>query len=214
MEELEGILRLLLGASVQVRWGRKGRVHLRPRRQEAPEPATPPLSPCSVSTVNSSSGTSRASASRSRVSWLLPSRRYGSGRASYLGTPCPPPSQAELLSLPTQVTQPGAGMVLALAGPEPGELAPPELEMLSRSLMGTLLRLARERDVGAQVGVAGASRTRRNARTTATQICRGDGVRVQVWGWSRGSWGQQGCKSQIQLMVVGARCGGHGMDYF
>lgn len=43
-------------------------------------------------------------------------------------------------------------MVLALAGPEPGELAPPELEMLSRSLMGTLLRLARERDVGAQVG--------------------------------------------------------------
>lgn len=41
-------------------------------------------------------------------------------------------------------------MVLALAGPEPGELAPPELEMLSRSLMGTLLRLARERDVGAQ----------------------------------------------------------------
>lgn len=43
-------------------------------------------------------------------------------------------------------------MVLALAGPEPGELAPSELEMLSRSLMGTLLRLARERDVGAQVG--------------------------------------------------------------
>lgn len=46
-------------------------------------------------------------------------------------------------------------MVLALAGPEPGELAPAELEMLSRSLMGTLLRLARERDVGAQVGAAG-----------------------------------------------------------
>lgn len=43
-------------------------------------------------------------------------------------------------------------MVLALAGPEPGELEPPELEMLSRSLLGTLLRLARERDMGAQVG--------------------------------------------------------------
>lgn len=50
-----------------------------------------------------------------------------------------------------QVTQPGAGLVLALAGPEPGELASPELEMLFRSLMGTLLRLARERDAEAQV---------------------------------------------------------------
>ena len=46
------------------------------------------------------------------------------------------------------MTQPGAGLVLALTGPEPGELAPPELEMLSRSLMGTLLKLARERDLG------------------------------------------------------------------
>lgn len=43
-------------------------------------------------------------------------------------------------------------MVLSLAGPEPGELAPPELEMLSQNLMGTLLRLARERDVATQVG--------------------------------------------------------------
>lgn len=42
-------------------------------------------------------------------------------------------------------------MVLTLAGPEPGELAPSELEMLSRSLMGTLSRLARERDLGTQV---------------------------------------------------------------
>ncbi|XP_046500273.1 coiled-coil domain-containing protein 88B isoform X1 [Equus quagga] len=58
--------------------------------------------------------------------------------------------QSELAAAIQEVTQPGAGMVLALAGPEPGELAPPELEMLSRSLMGTLLRLARERDVGAQ----------------------------------------------------------------
>lgn len=41
--------------------------------------------------------------------------------------------------------------MLALAGPEPGELASPELEMLFRSLMGTLLRLARERDAEAQV---------------------------------------------------------------
>ncbi|XP_039716225.1 coiled-coil domain-containing protein 88B isoform X2 [Pteropus medius] len=58
--------------------------------------------------------------------------------------------QSELAAVIQEVTQPGAGMVLALAGPEPGELAPSELEMLSRSLMGTLLRLARERDVGAQ----------------------------------------------------------------
>ncbi|XP_004437611.1 PREDICTED: coiled-coil domain-containing protein 88B [Ceratotherium simum simum] len=58
--------------------------------------------------------------------------------------------QSELADAIQEVTQPGAGMVLALAGPEPGELAPPELETLSRSLMGTLLRLARERDVGAQ----------------------------------------------------------------
>ncbi|XP_014393686.1 PREDICTED: coiled-coil domain-containing protein 88B [Myotis brandtii] len=58
--------------------------------------------------------------------------------------------QSELAAAIQEVTQPGAGMVLALAGPEPGELAPAELETLSRSLMGTLLRLARERDVGAQ----------------------------------------------------------------
>ncbi|KAK1335507.1 hypothetical protein QTO34_003293 [Cnephaeus nilssonii] len=58
--------------------------------------------------------------------------------------------QSELAAAIQEVTQPGAGTVLALAGPEPGELAPAELEMLSRSLMGTLLRLARERDVGAQ----------------------------------------------------------------
>ncbi|XP_054581782.1 coiled-coil domain-containing protein 88B [Eptesicus fuscus] len=58
--------------------------------------------------------------------------------------------QSELAAAIQEVTQPGAGTVLALAGPEPGELAPAELEMLSRSLMGTLLRLARERDLGAQ----------------------------------------------------------------
>ncbi|XP_057583531.1 coiled-coil domain-containing protein 88B [Hippopotamus amphibius kiboko] len=58
--------------------------------------------------------------------------------------------QSELAAAIQEVTQPGAGLVLAMAGPETGELAPPELEMLSRSLMGTLLRLARERDVGAQ----------------------------------------------------------------
>lgn len=58
--------------------------------------------------------------------------------------------QSELAAAIQEVTQPGAGMVLSLAGPEPGELAPPELEMLSQNLMGTLLRLARERDVAAQ----------------------------------------------------------------
>ncbi|XP_058924150.1 coiled-coil domain-containing protein 88B isoform X3 [Kogia breviceps] len=58
--------------------------------------------------------------------------------------------QSELAAAIQEVTQPGAGLVLALAGPEPGELAPPELEVLSRSLVGTLLRLARERDLGAQ----------------------------------------------------------------
>ncbi|XP_036783087.2 coiled-coil domain-containing protein 88B isoform X2 [Manis pentadactyla] len=58
--------------------------------------------------------------------------------------------QSELAAAIQEVTQPGAGLVLALAGPEPGELASPELEMLSRSLMGTLLRLARERDAEAQ----------------------------------------------------------------
>nr|XP_006216797.1 LOW QUALITY PROTEIN: coiled-coil domain-containing protein 88B [Vicugna pacos] len=58
--------------------------------------------------------------------------------------------QSELAAAIQEVTQPGVGVVLALAGPEPGELAPPELETLSRSLMGMLLRLARERDVGAQ----------------------------------------------------------------
>ncbi|XP_058161220.1 coiled-coil domain-containing protein 88B [Dasypus novemcinctus] len=58
--------------------------------------------------------------------------------------------QSELAAAIQEVTQPGAGVVLALAGPEPGELAPPELEMLSRSLIGSLARLARERDLGAQ----------------------------------------------------------------
>ncbi|KAG8522669.1 LOW QUALITY PROTEIN: Coiled-coil domain-containing protein 88B [Galemys pyrenaicus] len=58
--------------------------------------------------------------------------------------------QSELAAAIQQVTQPGAGLVLALAGPEPGDLAPLELEVLTRSLMGTLQRLARERDLGAQ----------------------------------------------------------------
>lgn len=58
--------------------------------------------------------------------------------------------QSELAAAIQEVTQPGTGEVLALAGPEPGELAAPELELLSRNLMGTLLRLARERDLGAQ----------------------------------------------------------------
>lgn len=51
-----------------------------------------------------------------------------------------------------QVTQPGAGVVLALAGPESAELVAEELEMQLRNLMGTMSRLVRERDLGAQVG--------------------------------------------------------------
>nr|XP_004656669.2 coiled-coil domain-containing protein 88B [Jaculus jaculus] len=58
--------------------------------------------------------------------------------------------QSELAAAIQEVTQPGAGVVLAQAGPEPGELGTSELEMLSRSLMGTLSRLLRERDLGAQ----------------------------------------------------------------
>ncbi|XP_072871110.1 coiled-coil domain-containing protein 88B isoform X1 [Chlorocebus sabaeus] len=58
--------------------------------------------------------------------------------------------QSELAAAIQEVTQPGTGVVLALSGPEPGELTPAELEMLSRSLMGTLSKLARERDLGAQ----------------------------------------------------------------
>ncbi|XP_064143935.1 coiled-coil domain-containing protein 88B isoform X2 [Loxodonta africana] len=58
--------------------------------------------------------------------------------------------QSELAATIQEVTQPGAGMVLALTGPEPGELTPSELEVLSWSLLGTLSRLARERDLGAQ----------------------------------------------------------------
>ena len=79
--------------------------------------------------------------------------------------------QSELAAAIQEVTQPGTGMVLALAGPDPGELAPPELEMLSRSLMGTLLRLVRERDVGAQV-----RRGRwRSKDGGGIQMCVGDG---------------------------------------
>ncbi|XP_051689055.2 coiled-coil domain-containing protein 88B isoform X2 [Oryctolagus cuniculus] len=58
--------------------------------------------------------------------------------------------QSELATAIQEVTQPGAGTVLALAGPEPGELTAPELETLTRSLLGTLSRLARERELGAQ----------------------------------------------------------------
>lgn len=81
-------------------------------------------------------------------------------------------------------------MVLALTGPETGELATPELEMLSRSLMGTLLKLARERDLGAQVG---GSRPR-NRRTVGIQTCGGGGPGVGLGLWVLGP---QGCNSQI-----------------
>ncbi|XP_075404131.1 coiled-coil domain-containing protein 88B [Tenrec ecaudatus] len=59
-------------------------------------------------------------------------------------------AQSTLATTIQEVTQPWAGIVLALAGPEPGELTLSELEILSWSLKGTLSRLARERDVGAQ----------------------------------------------------------------
>ncbi|XP_021497978.2 coiled-coil domain-containing protein 88B isoform X1 [Meriones unguiculatus] len=58
--------------------------------------------------------------------------------------------QSELAVAIQEVTQPGAGVVLALAGPEPGELVAAELEMQLQSLMGTMSRLVRERDLGAQ----------------------------------------------------------------
>ncbi|XP_036621195.1 coiled-coil domain-containing protein 88B [Trichosurus vulpecula] len=58
--------------------------------------------------------------------------------------------QSELAAAIQEVSQPGAGMVLALAGPEPGELDGPELELLVRSHTEALVRLARERDRAAQ----------------------------------------------------------------
>ncbi|XP_036059046.1 coiled-coil domain-containing protein 88B [Onychomys torridus] len=58
--------------------------------------------------------------------------------------------QSELAAVIQEVTQPGAGVVLTLAGPESGELVAVELEMQLRNLMGTLSRLVRERDLGAQ----------------------------------------------------------------
>ncbi|KAL1788326.1 coiled-coil domain-containing protein 88B [Sigmodon hispidus] len=58
--------------------------------------------------------------------------------------------QSELAAVIQEVTQPGAGVVLALAGPESGELVAVELEMQLRNLMGMMSRLVRERDLGAQ----------------------------------------------------------------
>lgn len=92
--------------------------------------------------------------------------------------------------------------MLALAGPEPGELAPAELEMLSRSLMGTLLRLARERDVGAQVGAAGVwfrgprggMGGPRGPRRVGEM-----GVEAQVWGWGWGSLADRAVRAKFRL---------------
>ncbi|CAO2584482.1 Coiled-coil domain-containing protein 88B [Lemmus lemmus] len=58
--------------------------------------------------------------------------------------------QSELAAVIQEVTQPGAGVVLALAGPESGELVAVELEMQLRNLMVTMSRLVRERDLEAQ----------------------------------------------------------------
>ncbi|XP_052047256.1 coiled-coil domain-containing protein 88B isoform X1 [Apodemus sylvaticus] len=58
--------------------------------------------------------------------------------------------QSELAVAIQEVTHPGAGVVLALAGPESGELVAEELETQLRSLTGMMSRLVRERDLGAQ----------------------------------------------------------------
>ncbi|XP_040604666.1 coiled-coil domain-containing protein 88B isoform X3 [Mesocricetus auratus] len=58
--------------------------------------------------------------------------------------------QSELAIVIQEVTQPGAGVVMALAGPESGEIEAVELEIQIRNLMGTMSRLVRERDLGAQ----------------------------------------------------------------
>lgn len=126
-----------------------------------------------------------------------------------------PTSWVELLSLLTQVTQPGAGMVLSLSGPEPGELAPPELEMLSQNLMGTLLRLSRERDVAAQVG---------GSKSTEGQVAEWkDNGDPDVWGkWGLrlscgvgvGGLGPAGLQEPHSAVVRGGRCVGHRMCYF
>lgn len=101
-------------------------------------------------------------------------------------------------------------MVLALAGPEPGELAPPELEMLSRSLMGTLLRLARERDVGAQVG---------GGRGIQGQVEEWEGLQgpscvgkmgmeeAQMWSWG---WASVAASARFSLWWLGADVRGTG----
>lgn len=90
-------------------------------------------------------------------------------------------------------------MVLALSGPEPGELTPAELEMLSRSLMGTLSKLARERDLGAQVGAAGASWTQ--AGELEDHQGAGCAREMEVWGPGMGLWsevlGHRGCHNQM-----------------
>ncbi|XP_074087262.1 coiled-coil domain-containing protein 88B isoform X2 [Macrotis lagotis] len=58
--------------------------------------------------------------------------------------------QSELAAVIQEVSQPGTGMVLGLAGPEPGELASSELELLLRSYTEALVKLARERDRATQ----------------------------------------------------------------
>ncbi|KAK2508732.1 hypothetical protein MC885_012864 [Smutsia gigantea] len=119
--ELEGVLRLLLGASVQCEHRELFIRHIRGLSLEVQSELAAAIQEVQLWTRSTTRGHPVP-----HLHWLN-------------GSPCAP-----------QVTQPGAGLVLALAGPEPGELASPELEMLSRSLMGTLLRLARERDAEAQ----------------------------------------------------------------
>lgn len=96
-------------------------------------------------------------------------------------------------------------MVLALTGPEPGELAPPELEMLSRSLMGTLLKLARERDLGAQVGGG----RPRNRRTMGSRHV-GKGALGSRCGAGAVGLGSAGLQQPDSTWVTGDRCGGPG----
>lgn len=76
--------------------------------------------------------------------------------------------------------------------------------MLFRNLMGALLRLARERDMGAQVGGI-------VTQVEEQEDCGDpDMWGGESWGWELRVLDQQNCKNQIWLVVTG----GHGMGYF
>lgn len=101
-------------------------------------------------------------------------------------------------------------MVLSLAGPEPGELAPPELEMLSQNLMGTLLRLARERDVAAQVGAIRGMEAQVEEWKDHPRCVWEIGLEAQVWGWNWRSWASRATRTRFSLWCLGADVWGIG----